>query len=105
MNDTIRHMAKILGASGVEGAGHDARFSVEGARGDRLKVSLEIDTQRLMAVLTDSAGVTRCTLDVAPVAKAIDDLKTPGRVTLHVGKLLVHLDSKPTLAIEVLSND
>ncbi len=98
-------MARVLGASGLEGAGHDARFVVVGASQGKLHISLEGDTQRLMAVLMDSAGVIRCTVDVAPVAKAVEDPGTPGRITLHVGKLRIHLDSKPTLAIEVISVD
>ena len=105
MRDTVRHLAKVLGATGTEGAGNDARFAVDGADGARLKVSVEGDAQRLMAVLVDPRGVTRCTLDVAPVAKAVEDASTPGRVTLHVGKLHVHLDSRPTLAIEVVTGD
>jgi len=101
----MRRMAKVLGASGVEGAGHDARFSVLGPTGDRLDVSLEGDAQRLMAVVVDAGGVIRCTLDVAPVTHALESHETPGRVTLHVGKLKVHLDGKPTVAIEVVSDD
>ncbi len=105
MNDTFKHMARVLGASGVEGAGHDARFMVDGPQGGKLKVSLEGDVQRIMATLNDAAGVTRVTIDVAPVAKAVEDPETPGRVTLHVGGVMIHLDSKPSLAIEIVSKD
>lgn len=103
MEDTIRRLAKVLGAQGLESAGHDTRFYVDGADGSRVKVSIEGEQQRLMAVLTDAAGVARCDLDVAPIKKVSEDPEFPGRVTLHVGTMLVHLDSKPTLAVELVS--
>lgn len=103
METTISRLAKILGASGLEGSGHDARFAVEGARGGRLKIAIEGAQQRFMGVLMDEAGVTRATIDVAPVTSVTEDPNFPGRVTLHFGKILIHIDSKPTLAIEVLT--
>ena len=56
MDNTIRRMAKILGASGVEASGHDASFEVASASGERLRVSLKGDSQRLMAVLQDPSN-------------------------------------------------
>ncbi|MCA9675951.1 MAG: hypothetical protein H6709_00210 [Kofleriaceae bacterium] len=103
MENTVSLMAKILGAHNVEAAGADARFAVEGAGGAMLKVSLEGRQQRFMAVLLDPTGVARCTVDLAPVAHVKDDPNFPGRVTLHIGKQLVHIDSRPTLAIEIVS--
>ena len=103
MEQTIQRLARKLRATGIESAGHDTRFVVEGARGGRLTVSVEGAQQRLMAVLKDGDGLVRCTLDVAPVRSVTEDAQFPHRVTLHVGNLLVHLDSEPTLAVEVLS--
>ena len=54
-----------------------------------------------MATLVDANGITRCSVDVAPVSKVKEDLSFPGRVTLYVGKTLVHIDSQPSLAIEL----
>ena len=103
MEDTIRRLAKVLGAQGGEGAGHDTRFYVESHDGSRMKVSIEGAQQRLMLVLTDAKGVARCDLDVAPIKKVSEDVSFPGRVTLHVGTLSIHLDSHPTLAVEFVS--
>ncbi|MFZ5443465.1 MAG: hypothetical protein ACOZQL_25885 [Myxococcota bacterium] len=103
MDDTIRRLAKVLGATGLEGLGADARFAVDGADGSRLKVNIEGGQQRFMCVLQDEKGVTRADLDLAPVKKVTEDAAFPGRVTLHVGTLLIHLDTKPTLAVEVLT--
>lgn len=105
MEDTIRRLAKVLGAQGLEGAGHDTRFFVDGDDGSRMKVSIEGAQQRLMAVLLDAHGVVRCDLDIAPVKKVSEDAGFPGRVTLHVGTMLLHLDSKPTLAVELVSDE
>jgi hypothetical protein len=101
MDFTYQRLAKVLGATAVEGSGPNARFMVHGPAGGLLKVSVEGNEQRVMAVLTDAAGVTRCTLDVAPVTHATEDAAFPGRVTLHVGNLLIRLDSQPSLAVEV----
>jgi hypothetical protein len=98
-------LAKTLGASSVEAAGRDARFVVDGPQGGQMKVSIEAGSQRFMAVLIDSGGVTRCSVDVGPVAHVKDDPKFPGRVTLHLGKTLIHIDSRPSLAIEIVSDD
>ena len=90
MDTSISLMAKVLGGASVETAGSSARFAVEGADGSRLKISLDGKQQRFMGVLIDAAGVTRSTLDVAPVSHVKDDRNFPGRVTLHVGKQLIH---------------
>jgi hypothetical protein len=103
MEDTVARFAKILGASQVNIAGNDTRFAVDGASGDRLRVSFESHQQRFMGVLIDAAGVTRCTLDLAPVSRVTEPREFPGRVTVHVGTCYVHIDSKPTLAIEIES--
>ncbi len=105
MDDSVTRLAKLLGAVGIESAGHDARFSVDGADGSRLKVSIEGDQQRIMAVLIDPAGVTRTTLDLAPVTQVTETKHFPGRVTLHLGKTAVHIDTRPSLAIELVSVD
>ncbi len=105
MDTTIKLIAKTLGAAGVEVSGSDARFAAEAADGSRLKISIEGRQQRFMGALVDAAGVTRATLDVAPVSHVKDDPAFPGRVTLHVGKQLIHLDSRPTLAIEIVTNE
>jgi len=103
MEQTIRRLAKVLGATGIESAGHDTRFVVEGGPGGRLQVSVEGAQQRLMAVLKDAEGVVRCTLDVAPVRAVTEDKQFPHRITLHVGNLQVNIDSEPTLAVEFIS--
>ena len=105
METTIRRLAKILGASGVEGAGHDARFIVEGVNGDCLRVSLEAQQQRLMAVLQDGAGRTRCTVDVAPITRVTEDINASGRATIHIGNMQIHIDSDPALSIEIVTNE
>lgn len=106
METTISLMAKVLGAHGVESAGADARFAVEGADGSVLKISLEGRTQRFMATLLDAAGVIRVSVDVAPVSHVVQDPAFPGRVTLHVEqKERIHIDSRPTPAIEIITAD
>lgn len=104
MDSSVSRLAKVLGASGVESAGHDARFSVDGADGSRLKVSIEGDQQRFMGVVIDAAGVTRCTLDVAPVTHVAEAPGFPGRVSLHLGKTIIHIDSRPSIAIEIVAD-
>lgn len=101
MDSTVALLAKILGAKGVEGSGSDARFAVESPEGGRLKVSVGGRTQRFMATLIDANGVTRASIDVAPVTHVREDQGFPGRVTLQVGKTLIHIDSQPSLAIEL----
>lgn len=103
--DAIKRFAKTLGASEINIAGHDVRFAIDGDGGGRLRVSFEADSQRFMGVLIDGAGVTRCTIDVAHVAHITDDRGHPGRATLHIGKMKVHIDSRPTLAIEIETDD
>jgi hypothetical protein len=101
MESTISRMAKRLGATSVEAIGHDARFAVVGAAGDRLTVSLEGQQQRFMAVLIDAQGVTRASVDVAPVNRVIEDETVDGRVTLIVRRLAIQIDTQPSLAIEL----
>ena len=101
METTISLLAKHLGATGVESSGGDARFAVEGAGGGHLMVHISARQQRFMAVLSDSNGVVRTTVDVAPINHITEDKAFPGRVTLDVGRVHVHIDTKPTLAIEV----
>jgi|RhiMetdeSRZDD1v2_1073273.scaffolds.fasta_scaffold1736041_2 hypothetical protein len=101
MDSTVSLLAKVLGAKGVESTEHDTRFVAETPEGGRLKVSIAGSAQRFMATLVDAAGVTRCSIDVAPVTKVKESPGFPGRVTLHVGKTLVHIDSQPSLAIEL----
>jgi hypothetical protein len=103
MNDVVMRLAKVLGAQGVEQVGNDARFLVDGGDGSRLKVSVDMKQQRVMAVLTDTKGVVRADLDVAPVHKVEEVPAFPGRVKMLIGTLVVQIDVKPTLAIEVLS--
>lgn len=105
MENTIRRMAKVLGACAVEASGHDARFEVSNASGERLRVSLKGDQQRLMAALCDPTGQTRCTVDVAPIAHVTEDPGAPGRATVHIGRMQIHIDSQPSLAIEIISSD
>ena len=105
MDTTVSLMAKTLGAHGVESAGSDARFAVEGSDGSVIKVSIEGRQQRFMAVLIDAAGVTRTSLDVAPVSHVLEDKSTPGRVTLHLGKHRIHIDSRPIPSIEMVTSD
>jgi len=101
MELTVSTLAKHLGATGVESSGGDARFAVHGAQGGHLRVSISARQQRFMGVLMDGNGVTRCSIDVAPVSHVTEDVGFPGRVTLHVGKTLIHIDTLPSLAIEL----
>ncbi len=101
MESTVSRMAKQLGATSIEAIGPDARFQVVGANGGRLTVSVEGRQQRFMAVLLDGSGVSRCSIDVAPVARVLEDNQVAGRVTLIVGRMAIKIDSVPTLAIEV----
>jgi hypothetical protein len=71
MESTVSLLAKVLGAKGVESSASDTRF------------------------VADSS------IDVAPVTKVKEDPATPGRVSLHVGRTLVHIDSQPSIAIEI----
>ena len=103
MEHTIRTLARKLGAMGIESSGHDTRFVVEGGEGGRLQVAVEGAQQRLMAVLKDGQGITRCTVDLAPVRSVTEDKAFPHRVTLHIGSILVHIESAPTLAVEIVS--
>lgn len=103
MDDTTKRLAKVLGASNVESLGSDVRFAVDSADGARLKVSIDA-RQHFMGVLLDPKGVVRADFDVGPVAKVTEDAAFPGRVTLHIGTLMLQIDTKPTLAVELLSS-
>ncbi len=103
MEDTIKRLAKVLGATGLESVGHDARFTVEGGDGLKLDVSIEGTQQRFIATLIDGKKVPRAALDVAPLRKVTEDPKVPGRVTLHVGAMMIHVDTKPGLALALVS--
>lgn len=103
MEDTIKRLGKVLGAGSMEAAGHDARFSVVDEEGFKLRVSIEGQSQRFMATLTDGSGKTRCSIDLAPVTEAYEEPSFDGRVTIRVGHQLVHLDSQPNVGIEVES--
>lgn len=103
MEASIRRAAKILGANTVESAAGTFSFAAEGNQGGRLKVSVTGTQQRLMAVLKDASGVTRATVDIGPIAHVTESDDTPGRVTVHCGHFLVHLDSQPSLGIEVVT--
>jgi hypothetical protein len=105
MENTVSLLAKVLGAKGLESSAAGTRFVAESPEGGRLKVSIAGGTQRFMATLVDATGVTRCSIDVAPVTKVREDPSYPGRVTLHVGTTLVVIDSQPSLAIELGSLD
>ena len=106
MDATLQRLIKILGATSVETYGHDTRFVVEGKAGGRLHVNVEAASQRVMAVLKDGQGVTRCTVDLAPVHHVLESKEFPHRITLRVGRnLAVHLDSDPSLAIELVTED
>jgi hypothetical protein len=103
MEASIQRAAKVLGASSVQSAGAYFSFASQGAGGDELAVSMSGAQQRLMVVLKDAAGVTRSTVDVGPVSHVTEDVEHPGRVTVHVGHVLVHLDSQPTFGVEITS--
>src|SRR5258708_20197753 len=87
MEHTIQRLAKVLGAVGIETAGHDTRFFVVGGHGGHLQVSIEAATQRVMAVLKDASSIVRCTLHVAPIPHLTADPPFPGRVTPPPGRL------------------
>ena len=103
MEETIRRLTKVLGASKVEAAGHDVRFRVEDSKGAKLIVNLEGDQQRVMVTLRDGGGVLRCTLDMAPVSEAFEEPAYPGRITLRIGNQLLHIENEPNLAVELES--
>ncbi len=105
MEETVRQLAKLLGATSVEAAGHDATILVRDPQGAELRLSIKGASQRMMAVLVDATGTTRISLDLAPVTLAFEDRDYPGRVTLRVGYQLVHLDGQPEVGIEVESLD
>ena len=94
----------MLGATEVEGAGGDSRFAVHASDGAVLKVSVEGHNQRFMGVLQGPNGVTRADIDIAPVTHVTEDANFAGRITLHVGTMSIHIDTQPTLAIEIVSD-
>lgn len=103
MENTIRRLTKILGASSVEASGHDVRFSVEDNDGAKMHVSLEGQQQRIMVTLRDSANIVRCSFDLAPVSEAFEEPRYPGRITLRIGNQLLHIENEPNLAVELES--
>lgn len=103
MEETIKRMAKILGAGQILTGGHDTCFVVQDASGTQLRVTVVADNQRVMAVLVDPNGTTRCSLDMAPVSEAFEEPECPGRVSLRIGYQLLHLDGRPNVGIEVES--
>lgn len=105
MDDSIRRLAHILGATELEGGGGVVTFLVNGADGGKMKVRIESAQQRFMAVLQDAKGVTRADVNIAPVKSVREDPSFPGRIILFLGAVRVQVDSKPSLAIEVLSTN
>jgi hypothetical protein len=103
MEATYSRLAKVLGATAIEASGSDVRFAVNGPQGGVLKISVEGRDQRLMAVLIDANGITRCAIDVAPIDHVREDASFPGRVTFSSHNILIAIDSKPSLAIEITS--
>lgn len=103
MEETIRHLTRVLGAKNVQAAGHETMFAVEDEKGAKLRCSITGTTQHMMLVLVDPNGTTRTTLDVGPVTEAFEEPDTPGRVTLRVGNQLVHVDGQPSVGIEIES--
>lgn len=101
MEITYQQLAKTLGADAIECYGADCRFAVHGQDGAALKVSIEGKEQRFMAVLTDPGGVTRCSIDIAPITKVIEQKGFPGRVCLIAHNMKISFDSRPTLAVEI----
>ena len=101
MRETIRRLTKVLGASTVEAAGHDVRFSVEDDKGGKLHVNIEGDQQRVMVTLS-TGGIVRCSFDLAPVSEAFEEPAFPGRITLRIGNQLLHMENNPC-AIELES--
>lgn len=103
MEDTLKRMAKILGAGQILTGGRDTCFVVQDQSGSQLRVTVLSDTQRVMAVMLDPQGTTRCSLDMAPVSEAFEHPDCPGRVSLRIGYQLLHLDGRPTVGLEVES--
>lgn len=103
MEETIRRLTRILGAVTVQAAAHETSFAVVDPQGAQLRCTVTPATQRLMAVLVDAGGTTRCSLDVGPVTGCFEAPDVPGRVTLRVGNQLVHLDGRASVGIEVAS--
>ncbi len=103
MEDTIRRMMDVLGGQGMESLGRDRRFVVDGKDGSRCTIMMEMAQQRFIADLYDGHGALRSAIDIGPVSRMTESPDQPGRVTLHVGALAVHLDVNPRLAITVAS--
>lgn len=103
MEETIRRLTRILGATSVQAAGRDSMFEVRDARGAILRCDIRLSTQHVMLVLLDPGGVTRCSIDTGPVSEAFEQPDVPGRVTLRVGNQLIHLDGQPSVGIEIES--
>lgn len=103
MEETVRRLTRILGATIVETSGHETTFVIHDEQGAELRCSLTLGTQHFMAVLVDATGTTRCSLDLGPVTEAFERPEIAGRVTLRVGHELVHLDGAPSVGLEIES--
>jgi hypothetical protein len=103
VEETIRRLTRILGATNVQAAGHDSMFEVRDQHGAVLRCDIKLSTQHLMLVLLDPTGVTRCSLDMGPVSEAFEHPDVRGRVTLRIGNQLIHLDGQPSVGIEIES--
>jgi hypothetical protein len=103
VEETVRRLTRILGATTVETSGHETTFVIHDEQGGELRCSITLGTQHLMAVLVDPAGTTRCSLDLGPVTEAFERPEIPGRVTMRVGHQLVHLDGLPSVGLEIES--
>ena len=104
MIETTRRMMHVLGGGGLEQLGSDVRFVVDAPDGSQLKVTIEGRQQRVLAVLRDATGVVRADIDAGPILKATEDGAHPGRVTLHVQTLSIHLDTQPELRVVICNS-
>lgn len=103
MEETIGRLTRVLGAVAVETSKEETSFVVVDGAGAQLRCTIAPATQRLMVVLVDPLGTTRCSVDVGPVTGCFEAPDVPGRVTLRVGQQLVHLDGRESVGIEVES--
>lgn len=103
MEDTTRRLTRVLGATSVQAADHDSMFEVRDARGAVMRGDIKLSTQHLMLIVIDPDGTTRTSLDIGPISEAFEQPDVPGRVTLRVGNLLVHLDGQPLVGVELES--
>lgn len=103
MEDTIRRLTRILGATHVQSADHDSMFEVRDARGAVMRGDIKTSTQHLMLIIIDPDGTTRTSLDIGPISEAFEQPHVPGRVTLRIANMLVHLDGQPSVGVELES--